>query len=351
MTSPLVSVLMPAYDASRFLPEAIDSILRQTCSDLELVVVDDGSADDTADILERYRRRDGRVRLCRQPHSGVAAALNRAIELARGPYLARMDADDVSLPRRLATQVAFLDANPEVGICGTRVRTIGWKPSRISRPCTDDAAIRCQLLFANAFAHSSVMMRRASFRDGGPRYDPAYTEAQDYELWVRSASSMRLANVPEVLHEYRVHLDQVSRRRAGETLEPVSRIHRSQLHGLGIDASPDELSLHAAIALLQFRPTRESLLRAEVWLRRLRAANDAVRQYPEPAFSRLVAERWYQLYLHSARLGPWAWRTFRRSPLAEGTPASVAGALRELAARRRRRLVSIACSLAGLRGR
>ena len=83
MTSPLVSVLMPAYDASRFLPEAIDSILRQTCSDLELVVVDDGSADDTADILERYRRRDDRVRVCRQPHCGVAAALNRAIELAR----------------------------------------------------------------------------------------------------------------------------------------------------------------------------------------------------------------------------------------------------------------------------
>src|SRR5437899_2426865 len=209
MPAPRVSFLMAVYDGEKYLEEAIRSVLNQTFHDFEFIVINDGSTDGTAEIIERYRRADDRIRAYEQRHHGLVATLNRGLELAQGEYVARMDADDVSFPERLATQVAFMSAHPEVGICGTWVETMGVPSGNVQRYPTDDATIRSWLLFESVLAHPSVVMRRELLAKAGLYYDVACIHAEDYDLWVRAARHTALANIPEVLLRYRMHPQQV----------------------------------------------------------------------------------------------------------------------------------------------
>ncbi|MEA2690371.1 MAG: hypothetical protein QOD51_2978, partial [Candidatus Eremiobacteraeota bacterium] len=156
---PVVSCILPVHDGETYVREAIDSILAQTFADFELIVVDDVSSDRTPEILASVR--DPRLRVVRSDtKGGIAGSCNRAIALARGRYVARMDHDDISLRRRFARQVAFLDAHPDVAICGTWVRMFagGWRRDRKLEP--DSERIRCLFLMFNVLSHPSVMIRR-----------------------------------------------------------------------------------------------------------------------------------------------------------------------------------------------
>ena len=195
---PVVSVLMSVHDGAATVREAIDSVLAQTLADLELIVVDDGSTDATPDILARVR--DTRVRVHTQRRQGLTRALATAQALSRAPLLARLDADDVALPERLARQRAFLDAHPEVGLLGTGAREVDadGRAVRVIAPPTDDATIRRALIRENPFVHSSVAMRRSVVERAGG-YDPRWPVAQDYDLWMRMSRLTRLANLGDVL--------------------------------------------------------------------------------------------------------------------------------------------------------
>jgi glycosyltransferase involved in cell wall biosynthesis len=204
MTHPTVSVIMPVYNGADYLREALDSIFAQTFEQFELIVIDDGSTDSSEEILKQYS--DSRLRLFFQPNSGLAATLNRGIELAQGQYIARMDQDDISRPERFAKQVAFLEKNPRCALLGTwaEIWEVRVKTERIHAHPTDNATLRFELLFNNPFAHSSVMLRReAVMQVGGYSTDPSRQPPEDYELWSRLARHYELANLPEVLHIYR----------------------------------------------------------------------------------------------------------------------------------------------------
>lgn len=198
MSTPIVSVIMAVYNGEPWIAEAIDSILGQTLTDFELIVVDDGSTDDTVRILGQ--RGDRRITVLRQERGGQTAALNRGLRVARAPLLARLDADDVALPDRLERQVAFLAADPDIGLLGTGCREIA--PSglvvRTVRPPADDATLRRRLIRANPFIHSSVMFRRSVVEATGV-YDESFAVAQDYDLWLRMSGVTRMATVPEPL--------------------------------------------------------------------------------------------------------------------------------------------------------
>ena len=198
MPTPAVSVVMAVYNGEPWVKEAIDSILGQTLTDLEFVVVDDGSTDGTVPIAQA--RRDGRLRVVRQARGGQTAALNRGLRAARAPLLARLDADDVALPDRLERQVAFLHAHPEIGLLGTGCHEIAPSGAvvRTLTPPPDDLAIRRRLIRANPFIHSSVMFRRSAVEAAGS-YDETFAVAQDYDLWLRMSGVTRLANLPEPL--------------------------------------------------------------------------------------------------------------------------------------------------------
>ncbi len=195
---PRVSVLMSVRNGERWVGEAVDSILGQTFGDLEFIVVDDGSEDATGAILEG--RKDPRLRVIHQPPSGLTVSLNRAWRLSGAALLARMDADDVAHPDRLARQATFLDAHPDVGLLGTGCQEISATGEVIGVivPPEDDAAIRRVLIRKNPFVHSSVMLRREALEVAGG-YDESLPVAQDYDLWLRMSRLTRMANLPEAL--------------------------------------------------------------------------------------------------------------------------------------------------------
>jgi glycosyltransferase involved in cell wall biosynthesis len=198
MSAPAVSVIMAVYNGEPWLGEAVDSVLGQTLADVELIVVDDGSTDGTLGVLDQ--RRDRRLTVLRQSRGGQTAALNRGLRSARAPLLARLDADDVALPDRLARQVAFLSAHPEVGLLGSGCHEISPAGAtvRTLTPPAEDPAIRHSLIRANPFIHSSVMFRRAAV-DAAGGYDESFAVAQDYDLWLRMSRVTRLANLPAPL--------------------------------------------------------------------------------------------------------------------------------------------------------
>jgi hypothetical protein len=208
--TPRVSVVIPVFNGEAYLAEAVESVLEQTLEELELVAVDDGSRDASRAILEGFARADPRVRLlANEKNLGISAALNRGWRAARAPYIARLDADDVSLPDRLARQVEFLDAHPSVAVVGGAAIIIGVTGRRTStmRFPTASRTIHSTLLRHNCLAHPSVMLRRTALEEVGG-YRLAHVE--DYDLWLRISERFDLANLSDPLILYRVHPGQLS---------------------------------------------------------------------------------------------------------------------------------------------
>ena len=210
--SPIISVVMSVFNGQAFLSEAIESILGQTFRDFELLVVDDGSTDRTADILAGYASRDGRLRVLRHENKGLATSLNIGINLAKGGYIARMDADDAAMPHRLKEQVDFMERHPEVGVLGGAAELINATGHVIhtTRPPLEDSEIRSLMLrCCNPILHPTVVMRKeVALVSGG--YRKAALDAEDYDLWLRMSERSRLANLGKPLLRYRIHSGQVS---------------------------------------------------------------------------------------------------------------------------------------------
>jgi glycosyltransferase involved in cell wall biosynthesis len=232
---------MPVYNAEAYVGQAVDSLLGQTFTDFELIIINDGSTDGTADILEDRARRDPRVRLVSRPNTGYTKALNEALSLARGTYLARMDADDVSLPTRFEKQVAYLRGHPECVLVGSRILTIDPFGSPLYEPnhkLTHDE-IEQQLLSGVGWAivHPvSMMIREHVDALGG--YRVSMEPSEDLDLFLRLAERGRIANLPEVLLHYRQHVKSVNHTRYEEQNRATRNIITEAYHRRGIALPP-----------------------------------------------------------------------------------------------------------------
>jgi glycosyltransferase involved in cell wall biosynthesis len=218
---------MPVRNGARWLRQAVDSVLNQEFRDFELVIIDDGSDDDTVGLLDRCAR-DDRVRVLRQPPQGIAAALNRGIAAARAPCLARLDADDVARPDRLARQLGFLERHDRVDLVGSAAQVIDEVGTVIGcvAPPTDSGKLARHLRRGNPIVHSSIMMRADAVRRVGG-YRNAFGAAEDYDLWLRMAENAGIANLPERLVALRRHDASVSRRNAVRQAFSVRLAQRS----------------------------------------------------------------------------------------------------------------------------
>lgn len=213
---PRVSVVMGVYNGASYVQEAIDSILNQTFSDFQFLIIDDASVDQTAHILSACT--DPRVQVYRNEENlGLARTLNRGVRLAQGEYIARQDADDLSYPERLAEEIAFLDAHPDVGVVATITE---WKYDvedrlQVWKQPTDNAGIQEKLVEYCCLIHGSTMYRRQAFEDVDG-YDIGMRTGQDYDLWLRMSELWDVACLPQPLYQWRQHGNMASVERKAE---------------------------------------------------------------------------------------------------------------------------------------
>lgn len=205
-----VSVIMSAYNTERYIEEAVKSILNQTFRDFEFLIFDDGSTDQTFTLLKKLARKDKRIQLFSDgKNKGYIPRFNELLKKAKGEYLARMDADDVSLPKRFEKEVSFLDANPGIALVGTQgfiINRMGVKIGKIEYP-TSDGDIRNKMVARNPFIHPSTMYRKSALRGLGG-YDQSFHPAEDYEFFSRMLQKRKAANLSEFLINYRWDFNQ-----------------------------------------------------------------------------------------------------------------------------------------------
>jgi len=324
---PKVSVVIPVYNREKYVAVAIDSILSQTFSDFELLVVDDGSTDRTIDVVLSYS--DPRIRLVRNnANRGVATTRNKGIQLARGEYLAFLDSDDWAYPKRLAKQIAFLDNHPDYAAVGSWIEWMseeGRPSGRIKRKPTSPGEIAAWRLFQQGIENSASMARTDMLR--AYRHREEFDICEDFELWARIAAHHKLATLPEVLVRRRMHAGQLTQQKAARTDGQRLAIYAAQFHLLGISFTDTDLKRHLLLRSMRkrgFRPDLIYLEWAETWLLRLQAANQQAGYYPEPAFSQLLGRFWLKVCWYAAsddRLTVW-WR-FWRSALCRQTLAFI----------------------------
>ncbi len=212
--APLVSVIMPVHNGGPWLRPALDSVLAQSLAQFELLAVDDGSTDGSGEVLRACAEADQRVRVLQPPGRGLVGALNCAIAAARAPLIARLDADDVARPERLAIQSRFLDAHARIGLIGSFAEKIDEDGRVIGRltPATGSDELVKLLAHTNPFIHSSIMMRSEIVRRLGG-FRAAFEAAEDYDLWLRIAEVAEIGNLPDCLTLYRWHPANVSQRK------------------------------------------------------------------------------------------------------------------------------------------
>lgn len=211
---PQISVVMPVRDGARWLGDAIASIIGQTFGDFELLVIDDGSSDDSRRIAEEWAHGDSRIRVLHLDRSGLVAALNLGLSESRGRLIARLDADDIAHPDRLARQSGYLELHPEIALLGSWARRIDehGAPQGIVQPETrPDRLTRLLTEGKNPFLHSSMMIRSVTLQKIGG-YRPAFEGAEDYDLWLRIAEVAQIANLAQCLIQYRSHPTSVTQR-------------------------------------------------------------------------------------------------------------------------------------------
>jgi len=294
MNNPKISVLMPVYNGEKFLKEAIDSILNQSFKDFEFLIINDGSTDRSKKIILSYQ--DQRIIFFENKKNlGVAKTLNRGLKLAKGKYIARMDADDISLPDRLKKQNEFMEKNHQVAVCGTWVKLFGNKSheNEFWKSPGDFESIKSLALFYSPVYHPTVLIRNETLKKYNLSYNPSFTYAEDYELWVRIMEKTKVVNLQEVLLFHRIHSKEAGKIYRQTQVKNANRIRLYQLNKLGIFPKKHELAIHQAISYWQFKHDKQFVRVARHWLIKLFIANLRKKYYHRLIFFKVLAKKWF----------------------------------------------------------
>jgi glycosyltransferase involved in cell wall biosynthesis len=243
---PKVSVIMPVYNTAKFLRESIESILSQTFSDFEFIIIDDASTDESVAIIRSYP--DKRIKLIQKSvNTGYTESLNMAIDLAKGKYIARMDSDDISLNNRFEKQYRYMEENPEVLVLGGSYQIVGTNDI-VSLPLThQETAVVC--LMHVPVAHPTVFIRKKLFDQHNIRYEKKYEPAEDYGLWTKVVQLGRVENLPDVVLFYRHHSEQESKTKIKKLINAAFEIRGEQLARL-VNFDGKSYSLSIAVEIL-----------------------------------------------------------------------------------------------------
>jgi glycosyltransferase involved in cell wall biosynthesis len=288
-----ISVIMPVYNCEKYVGKAIESILAQSFSNFEFIIINDRSIDASRVIISSYT--DDRIRIYdNETNLGVAQSLNKAISYAGGEFIAVMHADDISLPHRFETQLKYLKSHHDIGVCGSYIKIIGNGENNIVKHPTAHDDIVCTLLFQNPLCHPSIMMRKAILEKHSLLYDKIFDGAEDYDIWIRISRYCKLANIDKVLLHYRIHNNQITIVHSTTQTLYADRIRTLQLKKFIPGITLNDITIHNILSNRNIEPAR--LIKHEIlyWLNKLKTINQQTNHYPEPAFSRClkIREKW-----------------------------------------------------------
>lgn len=256
---PEITVLMPVYNAEKYLKESIESILNQTFGDFEFLIINDGSCDSSVEIIESFD--DSRIKLVHNPENlRIAKTLNRGLELAQGKYIARMDADDISHPERLQKQLNLMEKYPQTGICSTWYKEFGLREKNVKLLYLPQT-VKVGLAFTNPVAHPSVMINKDLFNKYNLKYKAEYVPAEDLLLWTEAAAHFPIMNIPEYLLFYRVAESNQDKEYISKQKQLSSKIAREYLNSFNIvDLTDEEKDLLAESAYFNKIPCSDDEL-------------------------------------------------------------------------------------------
>lgn len=239
-TTPKISVIMSVFNEEQYVREAVESILNQTEKDFEFIIIDDCSTDSTPGIIGEIH--DDRIVLIRNDvNQGLTKNLNKALNVAKGTYIARMDGDDISKPERFAVQVKYLDEHPEIMLISCNTETFG-EQHLVSDITGTPEELKCKMLLRPVLAHPGFMFRKSLVDEYGLTYDPHFRSAQDYDFAARVTRSHQIFVVPEVLLQYRAHKGQVSQTPNLKQFGFADEVRRRLLGEMGIELNDEELA-------------------------------------------------------------------------------------------------------------
>ncbi|PXV60959.1 glycosyl transferase family 2 [Dysgonomonas alginatilytica] len=306
MSKPLVSVLIPCYNVENYVIESVSSIMTQTYTNLEIIIINDSSSDGTANKLEELARKDQRIKIYNNDvNLRLIKTLNKGVELCNGKYIARMDADDISFPSRIEKQVDFLERNLDYDIVSTMFYTFKTDNSKRNlyiNPVTHEE-LQAYLLFRSGICHPAVMIRKTLFTELGLKFEEKYLHVEDYALWSKALYCTRLANINEPLLYYRVHESQVSSLNEKKQIGNKKEVFRIHCEKLGLSSTEEDLDIYASVAeCVPLHSTMEYLSRCEHFMKILLDKNKSNQFCSSDYLEKIISLHWIRICANS-RLG------------------------------------------------
>lgn len=299
MCKPRVGVLMPVFNSSQFLGEAISSILNQSYKDFDFYIINDGSTDDSEQVILSFK--DPRIiYLKNESNKGLIYTLNRGLDIIDNEYIIRMDSDDIALPQKFEKQVMYMDSFPELVASGTQIEYFG-QAATVSNFPLNHSELRAMLVFAPGIVHPTAIIRTAIIRQNNLRYDPSYVIIEDYEFWLRVSRLGKLGNLQEVLLKYRWEGQNITARNWDSREERYKMVYGNILSELGIEASEYNKKLHLDIS---FNSNRIGAIRDIYRHKQLLIFKNRLHQiYPEIEFKKNIDSAWRRLFFKAIEKG------------------------------------------------
>ncbi len=285
---PLVSVIMPMYNAEKLVKQTIDSILGQTFEDFEFLIVDDGSSDKSIDVVQSYS--DSRIKLYKNEiNIGYVPTLNKLIQIAEGEFIARQDNDDISHRQRLEKQVRYMQKHPQVGLCGSHAKFIGSKNSGGYFHPHTNSDIRAQMVFGNPIVHPSVMIRSELFKGGNPlSYNPDLMPAEDYALWYEISQKAQIVNLKKSLLKYRWHANNTGVLKANKQIQCANAVRFHIIEtSLQIKMTLEEKDIHSKACNVENMNMQE-LIYLQHWFGKIKDVNSNICYYDKKSLDKAI---------------------------------------------------------------
>lgn len=299
MNEVLVSVVLPIFNGEKFLTESINSILNQSFKKFELIVINDGSTDNSYEYIKKFK--DTRLLILNNDKNiGLSNSLNKGILVAKGKYIARMDQDDISHINRLKIQFNFMEKNKNIGLCGSNIEYIGDIKKIATNLYCKSSEIKSNFLFQNSIIHPTVFIKRELILKHNLFYNNI-KDAEDYDLWSRCIDILEFANIKKILLYYREHNLKTSVKTNYDQVNNSNNIRNTLLKRFNKNIKQEECILHNRISNYDYIINLEFLNKSYVWLKKLISLNEKIELFDKQVFKKVINDRWYFLFKNEVK--------------------------------------------------